>query len=614
VAIALTTFAGWVFHLSVLIRITPQAGTMKANTAACFLFAGVALIRRTHRDFLVYPLCLLVIAGLTSLQAITRHNFGIDELLFYDFTSREWPGRMSEVAMAEFLSLGTALLFLKSRQPVLRHLSRGLGVLIGLVGGLALLGYAYDTHAPLIQIRPHTELAIMTAVAFVIAGAAIQFAFPSEGAVRLFCAKNAGGAMLRRMLPPGVLIPLLLAYGVRYFLLRSNWEHGFSLALASVLIVGCLVILIGLNAIDLENEDLDRRESERRFRLVADTAPVMIWMSGQNKLCNFFNQPWLEFTGRNMEAELGNGWADGVHPDDLKDCIAMYERSFDRREPFQMQYRLRRCDNEYRWVFDTGVPRFDQKGLFAGYIGSCIDMTERKQAEEALAELERRLIQAQDEERSRIARELHDDINQRIATLGWELGSLDQKRPDGDGSWRRDLNSAIDRLRGIGIDIQAISHRLHSSHLEYLGLASAAEALCEELRERQQVEIDFTCYDLPRELPKDISLCLYRVLQEGLQNAIKHSGVRKFEVNLHREPGSIHLDVADNGLGVDLQAAAKRSGLGLVSMRERARLVHGEFLIESEPGQGTTIMCRVPFNDNHEAISEPHQQPEKLSV
>jgi PAS domain S-box-containing protein len=125
------------------------------------------------------------------------------------------------------------------------------------------------------------------------------------------------------------------------------------------------------------------RESETRFRFVADTAPVMIWMSGTDKLCTYFNKPWLDFTGRSMDSELGNGWAEGIHPEDLQRCLEIYLQSFDRQDEFRMEYRLRRHDGEHRWIFDIGVPRYTQESSFAGYIGSCIDVTDRKRAEEA---------------------------------------------------------------------------------------------------------------------------------------------------------------------------------------------------------------------------------------
>ena len=168
------------------------------------------------------------------------------------------------------------------------------------------------------------------------------------------------------------------------------------------------------------------RESEERFRLVANTAPVLIWMAGADKLCTYFNQPWLEFTGRPLEADLGNGWTEVVHPDDRSTLLDTYTQVFDRRGRFEMEYRLRRHDGEYRWVSDLGVPRFNPDGSFAGYIGSCMDVTERKIAEEALTNMGRKLIEAHEEERTWIGRELHDDINQRIALLSIELDRWNQ--------------------------------------------------------------------------------------------------------------------------------------------------------------------------------------------
>ena len=166
------------------------------------------------------------------------------------------------------------------------------------------------------------------------------------------------------------------------------------------------------------------RESEQRFRAVANAAPVMIWMCDQDKLCTYVNQGWLDFTGRPVEAELGNGWADGIHPEDLEGYLEIYSKAFDQQKPFQMEYRCRRYDGEERWLLARGAPRFGADGALAGYIGSVTDVTERKQAEDVLSRMNQRLIEAQDEERRRVARELHDDISQRISLDVGGAGTL----------------------------------------------------------------------------------------------------------------------------------------------------------------------------------------------
>jgi PAS domain S-box-containing protein len=223
------------------------------------------------------------------------------------------------------------------------------------------------------------------------------------------------------------------------------------------------------------------------------------------------------------------------------------------------------------------------------------DVTERKMAEEERAHLSGRLIEAQEAERSRIARELHDDINQRLAMLEVNLKMLKEHVPASDHQTTQSIDDVCKMVSDLEHDIQALSHRLHSSKLEYLGLEAAVRGFCKEIAERQNVKIDFQCDAIPESLSDEISLCLFRVLQESVHNAVKYSGVAEVEVSLTNVANEIQLKVHDSGAGFDSTAARIGNGLGLTSMKERLRLVNGQLCIESKLHHGTTIIARVPF-------------------
>ena len=325
----------------------------------------------------------------------------------------------------------------------------------------------------------------------------------------------------------------------------------------------------------------------------------MIWTSGLDDGCDYANQRCIEFTGKSEEVLMGNGWAEGIHPDDRQRSMDAYIRAFDSRQPFAVDYRLRRYDGEYRWVVDSGVPRFVHDGSFAGYIGSAIDISERKQAEEALATVSQRLIDAQDKERRRIARELHDDINQRLALLAIELEQL-QNTPSEFHSRVQQLGK---QLTDISNDVQSLSHELHSPKLDYLGTAAAIRGFCSELAKKHGVTIDFREESTPKHLPKEVALCLFRVAQEALHNALKHSAVRHFAVEVSSTAERVQLVVRDAGAAFDVEEAKSRSGLGLVSMQERLNMLRGQFSVESRPGEGTQIVASVPLIAEDEGSS-----------
>jgi PAS domain S-box-containing protein len=344
-----------------------------------------------------------------------------------------------------------------------------------------------------------------------------------------------------------------------------------------------------------KRDELELRESEKRFRLLADSSPSLIWMSGTDKLCTFFNQGWLNFTGRPLEQELGDAWLSGLHPDDRDHCMQLYSSAFDARADFELEYRLRRFDGEYRWLLDIGVPRFESDGTFLGYIGSCIDITDRKISEESLHALTGRLISAQEEERARIARELHDDFSQRLALIGIGLGQLWKNLSPNEVEQRESVMEMLSKTKEICSDIHTLSHQLHSSKLEHVGLLPALHGLCKDFSHKYNVEVHFTECESPVDVPKDVALCLFRVAQEALANAIKHSGSTQARVEIHTNASGISLRISDSGHGFDPAIKNPASGIGLSGMTERLRLVGGRLLVKSEPNCGTEIVAEVPL-------------------
>jgi PAS domain S-box-containing protein len=356
------------------------------------------------------------------------------------------------------------------------------------------------------------------------------------------------------------------------------------------------------NALVRKRSEEALRLSEERFRQLANSAPVMVWMSGPDRLCTWFNKSWLDFTGRTLDQERGNGWAEGVLPEDRDGCLRTYVAAFDARQPFTMDYRLRRHDGEYRWVLDNGTPLWDAGNTFAGYIGSALDITERKRAEENLRashkgqrELASRLLHAQEEERRRIAREMHDDWTQRLAVLAIDASRVEQQLGSGHPSLAS-LAALRERLVSLSEDVHALSRQLHPSILDDLGLADALLSECASFTRRESITVDYHPGGVPQRLPRDVALCVYRVAQEALRNIARHARVTEARVSLVGSGQELLLVVEDEGVGFDPAAVRSQPALGLSSMEERVRLIQGELTIRSEPGQGTTVAVRVPLS------------------
>lgn len=247
-------------------------------------------------------------------------------------------------------------------------------------------------------------------------------------------------------------------------------------------------------------------------------------------------------------------------------------------------------------MVDYGVPRFESDGTFCGYIGSCVDITERKSSAESLQALTGRLIHIQEEERTRIARELHDDFSQRLALQCIDIEQLRRKLPEHEVEDRDRLGRMLKRARTMSSDIRSLSHELHSSRLDYIGLVPAISGLCKEIGEKYKIAVQFAEYDRPADIPKDVALCLFRVAQEALGNVVKHSQARTVQVELGFNSEGVSLRIIDDGSGFDPNSTKFGVGLGLVGMSERLRLVGGRLSIRSEHLRGAEILAEVPLS------------------
>ncbi len=333
------------------------------------------------------------------------------------------------------------------------------------------------------------------------------------------------------------------------------------------------------------------RGGEPDFRAMTDAVPVMLWMTDIANDCTYCNRAWLNFTGRTLREELGNGWTAGIHAEDLSRCLDVARDAFEQRRPFRIEFRLRRHDGLYRWMLGSGAPRQGSDRNFLGYVGTVIDISDRKRQEQALKHLGGRLIAAQEDERRRMARELHDDVSQRFALVLMGLEQL-TLQPLATSDVKTRSKGLWNMASGIAHDLRRMSHQLHPSMLEALGLVPAIDGLCRELSMLHRLRVRFRHRNVPRNLPSEVALCLFRIVQETLQNVIKHSGAVEAEVSLAVENGYLELRVADPGAGFAPEDQ-QQSGLGLMSMRERVHSIGGDLVIHSAPGQGTRIGVRV---------------------
>jgi len=358
-------------------------------------------------------------------------------------------------------------------------------------------------------------------------------------------------------------------------------------------------------------------EAEHQYRTLADSGMGLIWTSGLDKLCNYFNRTWLEFTGRSLEQEMGNGWLEGVHPEDLQRCMGIYSEAFDLRERFSMEYRLRRTDGEYRWIQDDGCPRYDQRGEFLGYLGYCLDITHRKEVEQARLELERQVLHDQRVESLGVLAGgiAHDFNNILTAILG--NSELVLNRLDAADPLRKHLeNIQIGgrRAKDLVEKILLFSRQI-DSRPESLVVASAIEDTVKLLRAvlpstiTMQIDVDTAEAAVlmdPTELHQVVmNLCVNaaHAMREGIMGVLTIAAHR-----ISRQGRDwIELVVGDTGSGIPLEIRSRifdpffttkgiheGTGLGLSVVHGIIQRAGGSIEVESELGKGSQFHILLP--------------------
>lgn len=341
----------------------------------------------------------------------------------------------------------------------------------------------------------------------------------------------------------------------------------------------------------------DLRSTTERWTQLLETTKVMAWegeVEGQR--FTYVSEQAVKMLGYPASAWYKPDFlAAHIHPDDRQRVLSAYRKQTRVVEHFDLTFRMLGSDGHVAWVQNL-VSVVSEAGTPGRMHGFMIDISERKRAEEALKCLGRRLIVAQEEERKRVARELHDDLNQRMAVLTIELEQLAQKLQN-TSSLRKRIQRLSLEAQEISTDIHRLSYRLHPSKLDHLGLAAAIKSLCDELPLTQigKPRVHFHQSGLPADLPKDVTLCLFRIAQEGLRNCVKHSGAESVKVVLTKTDHAIRLSVSDNGCGFDTRSAVMEKGLGFISMQERLRLVGGEINISSQARRGARIDVLIPL-------------------
>ena len=347
------------------------------------------------------------------------------------------------------------------------------------------------------------------------------------------------------------------------------------------------------------------RESEQRMALATRAANLGIWIRDLAKDEIWASDKWRELFGFEKSERLDmHRILQRLYPKDREAVSKTLTKALGGEGSYETEYRVMLPDGRMRWIASRGSVEFVATGKPVLIRGASLDITSRKQAEEAARDLSGRLIQAQEEQQMQLARDLHDDLSLSLALLSIELDMFGKSQPAEPGQITERMREFSAQVERLSSEVHRLSHELHPAKLEQLGLA-ALRGFCKEFAFAHEMAIEFADRSVPREVPQDTALCLYRIAQEALHNVVKHSRATATRVELVVEAGELRLTIDDDGVGFDPEAMRANGSLGLVSMRERARFIHGHLSVESHAKKGTRVEARVPIDGADESLLKP---------
>jgi len=642
VATAVLVLIGWLFDIAAFKAVYGSI-SMKTNAAVTLLLAGIALhlsLPDPNRGRAYSALASAASLGVMLMGAatFTEHLFGwdlgIDQLLASEQPGAEGtmsPNRMGPHVSLSFTLCGLALFLLNAERIVQAQLLALVSVAFAFT---AIVGYAYGVHA-LYGVARYTSIALQAAIALFLLGLGVIAARPTSGLIAVLSTRSAGSVLARRLLLAGVLVPVVLGWLRVLGQELGYYGTAFGTSVLVVAIVLTFTFVVLHTAAVLNRSEQAAEEVEERFKLMADQAPVLVWVAQSDGNRVWFNRPWQEFSGVDVGYDIGYGWADRIHPSDVRKTLDRYRLAVRDGEAFELEYRLRRHDGEYRWLLDKGVPRTLPDGRFAGHVGSCIDITDRRYAE---AELERlyasetrarmeaeRATRLRDEFLATVSHELRTPLN---AILGWAhlLGSGQLEGPAATRAVETIVRNARTQAQLIEdlLDVSRIIAGRLRLDIRSVSLIEVIRAAAEAVRPAaaaKAIELHLEL-DSSADQTQGDSVRLQQIVWNLLSNAIKftpQSG--RVSVTLARVESSARIVVSDTGEGIseaflpyvfdrfqqaDAAYTRRHGGLGLgLAISRHLVEMHGGTIEASSAGEGrgATFTVSLPLLNVERAAS-----------